>query len=156
MANFGPAKRAMTFGLVLHGACQLGAPRVVLSALKMRARTNTVVIIEDEPAAADALAMIIRDWGADVAVGADTTAITEQLGPRVNEVGWIITDFDLGPGPDGVTLTQAFAAGAPAAKILVLSGSHNGRAAAAAAKAGYDSMQKPARAEKIVSWLERA
>lgn len=62
----------------------------------MRARTNTVVIIEDEPAAADALAMIIRDWGADVAVGADTTAITEQLGPRVNEVGWIITDFDLG------------------------------------------------------------
>ena len=121
----------------------------------MRTCANTVVIIEDEPAAADALAMIIRDWGADVAVGANTKAITEQLGPRVNEVGWIITDFDLGPGPDGVALVREFAAVAPAVKILVLSGSHHGRAAAAAAKAGYEIMQKPARAEKIVSWLER-
>jgi DNA-binding NtrC family response regulator len=122
----------------------------------MRTRTNTVVIIEDEPAAADALALIIRDWGGDVAVGADAKTVAEQLGPRVNEIGWIITDFDLGPGPDGVTLVQEFAAAAPGVKVLVLSGSFHGRATAAAAKAGYEMMQKPARAEKIVSWLERA
>ena len=122
----------------------------------MRARANTVVIIEDEPASADALAMIIRDWGASVAVGADPKTIAEQLGSRVSEVGWIITDFNLGSGPDGITLVQKFAAAAPGAKVLVLSGSFHGRAAAAAAKAGYEIMQKPARAEKIVSWLERA
>jgi DNA-binding NtrC family response regulator len=122
----------------------------------MQTRANTVVIIEDEPAAADALAMIVRDWGADVAVGADAKTIAEQLGSRVNEVGWIITDFNLGPGPDGVTLVQEFAAAAPGAKVLVLSGSFHGRATVAAAKAGYEIMQKPARAEKIVSWLERA
>jgi DNA-binding NtrC family response regulator len=122
----------------------------------MRTRTNTVVIIEDEPAAADALALIVRDWGADVAVGVNAKTVTEQLGSRVNEVGWIITDFDLGPGPDGVTSVQEFTAAAPGVKVLVLSGSLHGRATAAAAKAGYEMMKKPARAEKIVSWLERA
>ena len=122
----------------------------------MRTHTNTVVIIEDEPAAADALALIIRDWGGDVAVGADAKTVAEQLGARVNEIGWIITDFDLGPGPDGVTSVQEFATAAPSAKVLVLSGSFHGRATAAAAKAGYEIMDKPARAEKIVSWLERA
>jgi DNA-binding NtrC family response regulator len=122
----------------------------------MSARTNTVVIIDDEPAAADALAVIIRDWGADVAVGSNARPIAEQLGSRVNEVGWIITDFNLGPGPDGVALAQEFASAAPGAKVLVLSGSFHGRATAAAAKAGYEIMQKPARAEMIVSWLERA
>jgi len=122
----------------------------------MSARSNTVVIIEDEPAAADALAMIIRDWGADVAVGSNARPIAEQLGARASEVGWIITDFNLGPGLDGVALVQEFASTAPAAKVLVLSGSFHGKATAAAAKAGYEIMQKPARAEMIVSWLERA
>ena len=122
----------------------------------MSARTNTVVIIEDEPAAADALALIIRDWGADVAVGSDVKTLAEQLGPRVSQVGWIITDFNLGPGPDGVALVREFSSVAPDAKVLVLSGSFSARATAAAAKAGYEIMQKPARAEMIVSWLERA
>ncbi|MFZ2031179.1 MAG: response regulator [Vitreimonas sp.] len=122
----------------------------------MSFRTNTVVIIEDEPAAADALALIIQDWGADVAVGSNTSTIAQQLGSRLNDVGWIIADFNLGPGPDGVALAQEFASAAPSAKVLVLSGSFHGRATAAAAKAGYELMQKPARAEMIVSWLERA
>lgn len=122
----------------------------------MPARTNTVVIIEDEPAAADALAMIIRDWGAEVAVGSNEKPIAEQLGTRVSDVGWIITDFNLGPGPDGVALVQEFTSAAPEAKVLVLSGSFHGKATAAAAKAGFEIMQKPARAEMIVSWLERA
>lgn len=122
----------------------------------MSARANTVVIIEDEPASADALALIVRDWGADVAVCSDARAIAEQLGSRLSEVGWIITDYNLGPGPDGVTLVQEFASVAPDAKILVLSGAFSRQATLAAVKAGYEIMQKPARAEMIVSWLERA
>lgn len=122
----------------------------------MPPRANTVVIIENEPDAADALALIVRDWGADVAIASDAKELAEQLVPRVNSVGWIITDFNLGPGPDGVTLVQEFSSAAPDAKVLVLSGSFSGRATAAAAKAGYEIMHKPARAEMIVSWLERA
>ncbi|MBI3437254.1 MAG: response regulator [Proteobacteria bacterium] len=122
----------------------------------MPPRTNTVVIIEDEPAAADALAVIVRDWGADVAVGSDAKALAEQLGSRASHIGWIITDFNLGPGPDGVTLVQEFSSVAPDARVLVLSGSVGGLATKAAAKAGFEIMHKPARAEMIVSWLERA
>lgn len=123
---------------------------------EMSQRANTVVIIEDEPEAADALATIIRDWGAEVAIGSDVEVVAQQLGPRLNQVGWIITDFNLGPGPDGVTRVREIAKVVPGAKVLVLSGTLRGVADLAAAKAGYEIMHKPARAEKIVSWLERA
>jgi ActR/RegA family two-component response regulator len=77
------------------------------------------------------------------------------LGPeRVREIGWVITDFHLGPGPDGVTLISNLAAQAPQARVLVLSGSFHGRATAAAQRAGFEVMQKPANARAIVAWLE--
>jgi DNA-binding NtrC family response regulator len=119
-------------------------------------RSRTVVIIEDEPISADALALVVRDWGAQVAIGVSARAIADQLGPRLQEVGWIITDFNLGAGPDGVSGIGAITAAAPEARVLVLSGSMRGKAAASAANAGYAFMQKPARAESIVSWLEHA
>jgi DNA-binding NtrC family response regulator len=122
----------------------------------MPRRSRTVVIIEDEPISADALALIVRDWGAQVAVGKDAQAVVDQLGQRLRDVGWIITDFNLGTGQDGVVAISPIISAAPDARVLVLSGSMRGRAAASAAKAGYAFMQKPARAEKIVSWLECA
>jgi len=118
--------------------------------------SRIVAVLEDEPAAAEALALILRDWGAEVAVGANPTAISDQLGPRVAEIRWIITDFQLGAGPDGIALVNDMAASAPRARVLVLSGAVSGRAAAAAAHAGYEIMDKPARPDKIVAWLERA
>ena len=116
----------------------------------------TVVIIEDEPASADALSLVVRDWGAQVTVGTSAKAVVDQLGPRVAEVGWIITDFNLGAGPNGVAGIGDITNAAPDARVLVLSGSMHGQAEASAARAGYAYMQKPARAESIVSWLERA
>ena len=116
----------------------------------------TVVIIEDEPASADALSLVVRDWGAQVTVGTSARAVVDQLGPRVAEVGWIITDFNLGAGPNGVAGIGDITNAAPDAKVLVLSGSMHGQAEASAARAGYAYMQKPARAESIVSWLEHA
>jgi len=114
------------------------------------------LIIEDDPGSAEALALILRDWGADVAHGMSSDGIGAALGPRAGDVRWIITDFHLGAGPDGVTLVQSLARSAPQARVLVLSGSFHGRATAAAADAGFEVMQKPARAEAIVAWLERA
>ncbi|MBS0384441.1 MAG: response regulator [Proteobacteria bacterium] len=140
--------------LARPGSLQFAPVRGFLAPMPLRA--NTVVIIDDEPAAADALATIVRDWGADVTVGADAESIAGQLGPRIGEVGWIIADFHLGPGVDGVRLAREIAEAAPAARVLVLSGSFRGQASAEAARAGYEIMLKPVRAEKIVSWLERA
>ena len=122
----------------------------------MPPRTQTVVIIEDEPVSADALSLVVRDWGAEVAVGASAKDVADKLGARVREVGWIITDFNLGVGPNGVAGIGDITNAAPDAKVLVLSGSMHGQAQASAAKAGYAYMQKPARAENIVSWLEHA
>ncbi|WP_395645033.1 response regulator [Terricaulis sp.] len=121
----------------------------------MDAQAPLVAILEDDPSAAEALAMILRDWGAQVVQAAALEALVAELGPRLREVGYIITDFHLGDGPDGVSLVLTLASAAPHARVLVLSGSFHGRASAAAAKAGFDVMQKPARAEAIVAWLER-
>lgn len=115
-----------------------------------------VVIIEDDFSAADALELILRDWGADVIHGLDIKEVFDSLGPRGRDVGWIITDFHLGPGPDGVSLVRSLTAIAPSARVLVLSGSFHGQASVSAAEAGFDVMQKPARADLIVSWLERS
>jgi ActR/RegA family two-component response regulator len=114
-----------------------------------------VVIVEDNSSSAEALTLILRDWGADVVHGVSPDAALETLGARASKVGWIITDFHLGPGADGVSLVRTLAAAAPRARILVLSGSSHGRANAAAVKAGFEIMRKPARADAIVAWLER-
>lgn len=114
-----------------------------------------VAILEDDPVSAEALAMVLHDWGAQVVHAVALDDLVSALGPRLAEVRHIITDFHLGDGPDGVSLVLTLASAAPNARVLVLSGSFHGRASAAAAKAGFDVMQKPARAEAIVAWLER-
>ena len=146
----------MTLRLVRTASANLSLLVLFSSASLMPLHVPTVVIIEDEPASADALAFVVRDWGAEVAVGASAKAVADQLGARVREIGWIITDFNLGDEPNGVLGVGDLKRAAPNAKVLVLSGSMRGQAEASAVKAGYAYMQKPARAESIVSWLEHA
>jgi len=113
-----------------------------------------VLIIEDDAASAEALGFILRDWGADVLTGHDGASAETVVTPRLGELTSIITDFHLGAGPDGISVVQRLSREAPQARVLVLSGSFHGRAMDAAALAGYEVMQKPARAEAIVAWLE--
>lgn len=115
-----------------------------------------ILVIEDDPAAAESLLLILRDWGAEVIHGDDGDALVANLGPRLAEVRYIITDFHLGQNTDGITLVKRLRNLAPDTRVLVLSGSFSGHATAEAAKAGLDVMQKPARAKTIIDWLERA
>lgn len=119
------------------------------------AEKHLILLIEDDAAAAEALLLILRDWGADVVHGADVDAVIADLGPRVADIAFIITDFHLGHGQDGVSLVKRLRETAPRARVLVLSGSFTGRATADAVEAGFDVMQKPARAKAIIAWLER-
>jgi DNA-binding NtrC family response regulator len=114
-----------------------------------------VVIIEDDPASAEALTLTLRDWGAEVVHGISHDTLERDIGARGRDVGWIITDFDLGAGRTGVSLVQELAAIAPQARVLVVSGSASGRARMAAAQAGYDIMRKPLPAKDLLAWLER-
>lgn len=114
------------------------------------------LVIEDDASSAEALSLILRDWGAEVLYAGDGGAVPAVTDQRLDQVRWIITDFHLGRGVDGVTLVQTLKKSAPHVRVLVLSGSFHGRATAAAQDAGFEVMQKPARAEAIIAWLERA
>lgn len=114
------------------------------------------LIIEDDPASAEALALTLRDFGAEVMHSRDGSVSMEAVESRIQELKWIITDYHLGAGPDGVSLARRLKLSAPQARVLVLSGSFHGKAATAAQNAGYEVMQKPARADTIVAWLKRA
>jgi ActR/RegA family two-component response regulator len=114
-----------------------------------------VLLIEDDAASAEALILILRDWGADVAHADRADALAEALAGRAAAVRYIIADFNLGAGPDGVSLARDVAASAPSSRVLVLSGCFNGSASAAAERAGFDMMHKPARADAILAWLDR-
>ncbi|MFO1017870.1 MAG: response regulator [Hyphomonadaceae bacterium] len=114
-----------------------------------------VLLIEDDAASAEALTMILRDWGAEVAHAQDASALPQALGARASTLHCIITDFHLGDGPDGVALAQDVRALAPRSRVLVLSGSFHGRAMIAAQAAGFHFMHKPARADDILAWLEK-
>lgn len=115
-----------------------------------------VLIIEDDETSAEALAMILRDWGAEVAIADSGENLNAAVSERLKELRWVITDFHLGQGADGVTLVKELRQVAPHLRVLVLSGSFHGHAINAATIAGYEVMQKPARAEAIIAWLERA
>lgn len=114
-----------------------------------------ILIIEDDPQSGEALALILSDWGAEVLRCENGDTVDARMQGRWGELACIITDFHLGNGPDGITLVQRLSQLAPHARVLVLSGSFHGRATAVAARSGLEVMQKPARAEAIVAWLER-
>jgi DNA-binding NtrC family response regulator len=114
------------------------------------------LIIEDDASSAEALSLILRDWGAEVMHAGESATVSATIGGRLPDLHWIITDFHLGRGVDGVTLVQTLKKSAPHVRVLVLSGSFHGRATVAAEDAGFEVMQKPARAEAIIAWLERA
>lgn len=114
-----------------------------------------ILLLEDDAAAADALQLVLRDWGADVVHGLDAVKVIDAAGPRASGASMIITDFHLGADANGVSLAQQLRDQAPTARVLVLSGSLSGEAKRAATDAGYAFMRKPAPPRDIIDWLER-
>ena len=112
-------------------------------------------LIEDDTDAAEALALVLHDWGVDTATDVGAQRLANALGDRVADIAWIIADFDLGPGEDGVAVAKQLTQYAPDARVLVLSGTVRGRGQVAARAAGFDFMSKPAGRDAIIGWLER-
>jgi len=113
-----------------------------------------VVVIEDDPHSAEALALILRDWGAETFVGDRPEPVLRQLGERAAQISWIITDYHLGDGFTGIDAVRTLLAVAPDARVLVLTGAFDGRGEMRSAAAGLDIIFKPAGADAIVAWLE--
>lgn len=113
-----------------------------------------VVVIEDDLPSAEALIMLLRDWGGDAVHFGSADDAAMALGPRVRDIAIIITDFHLGEGHDAITGAKSLQAQAASARLLVMSGSFHGKSMAASEIAGIPMIQKPADADKIFAWLD--
>lgn len=113
-----------------------------------------VAILEDDADSAEALALIVSDWGAETIRATTAAAVLQALGGR--DLGWIIADFNIEDCPNGVDAAAALLAARPGARVLILTGTFHQRGEEAARAAGHDVMFKPARADDIVAWLARA
>jgi DNA-binding NtrC family response regulator len=113
-----------------------------------------ILLLEDDHASAEAMQLILRDWGADVVHGADAEDVASNAGARASKADIIITDFHLSVA-NVVSAAQKLRKRAPRARVLVLSGSLSNDAKQAAKGAGYAFMRKPAPSRDIIAWLER-
>ena len=113
-----------------------------------------ILLLEDDAASAEALQLMLRDWGADVIHGLNADEVSAAAGERASQADIIIADFHLGAGRDGVTMASQLRQSALGARVLVLSGSTNDDAQCAAARASYTFMRKPALPRDIIAWLD--
>jgi DNA-binding NtrC family response regulator len=120
----------------------------------MSATRPLIILLEDDSASAEAMQLVLRDWGADVVHGADADDVSSAAGSRAAQARMIITDFHL-TATDGVSAAEQLRKRAPGAQVLVLSGSPGNDAKRAAKSAGYTFMQKPAPPRDLIAWLER-
>ena len=120
----------------------------------MSSKRPRILLLEDDCASAEAMQIVLRDWGADVVHGADVEDVSSAAGKRAAQADMIITDFHL-PVADGVHAAMLLRKSAPQAKVLVLSGSLNNDAKRAAKSAGYAFLPKPAPPREIIAWLDR-
>ncbi len=130
--------------------------RSVMSCGAMCEMRPLILLLEDDAAAAEALQLVLRDWGADVVHGLDAEQVFSAAGARASGASMIITDFHLGAEVNGVSLARQLREIAPGARVLVLSGSVSGEAQRAATDAGYAFIRKPALPRTIIDWLEQS
>jgi DNA-binding NtrC family response regulator len=115
-----------------------------------------VLLLEDDRRSADAMTLLIRDWGYDCLWGGSLAEVAPELRTRAGEVVAVITDFHLAAGETGTEAAAAAAGLGVLAPVLLLTGSLRGRARRAAAQAGYECLEKPAAPARLRAWLDRA
>jgi CheY-like chemotaxis protein len=112
------------------------------------------LVLEDDDSAREALALLLGDWGAEVAHGIDGAALVAGLDGRTAQARWLITDYNLGASPNGVAAARLIVQRVPHIRVLVLTGSVGATAEREAADAGFEILRKPVPPETILAWLE--
>jgi DNA-binding response OmpR family regulator len=112
-----------------------------------------VVLLEDDLLSADALRLILTDWGFECLAGAALAEVLPQIEGRADEVRAIISNDNLQDGATGLeALVAACAHGVSAQGLLLIAGL-GGRTRAMARAAGYRAMEKPVTPETLRAWL---
>ena len=68
-----------------------------------------VIIIENDRTMADALGMLVHDWGFGVISAPSAKEVVRALGPAIKDVSAIITDYHLDEGFTGIKGASALA-----------------------------------------------
>ncbi len=118
----------------------------------MNVKENLVVVLEDDPGVRGALCLLLEDLAFTPAAGARAAEALAIIGQPFG-VTAIITDYDLGAGVNGVDEVMALRSAGLTAPVLVISGSLQGTAGAAARAAGFHFLSKPVRPVDIENWL---
>jgi len=107
-------------------------------------RGRIVGVIDDDPAAIEAMRSLFCAWGAAVADGADAQALLARLGDLERYPDMLVVDYRLAAGASGVdaVLTLRDELGAPI-PALIVSGDTGREAATQAREAGLAILAKP-------------
>ncbi len=121
----------------------------------MRSAKPLILVLESDPASAEALSLILSDWGAEIVHATNADQIIGAVGNRLRDLRFIISDRTLGSGADGETMMQHLIQAAPRVRILVLSSSFRDPPSDNATGVGFDVMQKPVHADALLAWLDK-
>lgn len=118
----------------------------------MTVRPPLVLILENDPASAAALEMLVGDLGYDTLTGSSLAALPE-LTEKASGAAAIIADYHLqdGTGVDAIARLSQAGVQAP---VLLMTGTLKGKAREAAVLAGHRFVEKPAEPRTIIDWLQ--
>lgn len=117
-------------------------------------KTRLVLLLEDDRRSAEALAMLLDDWGYECVHGPSFETAFRGVSERTGEVRAVISDYHLQDGATGIEAAQLTVENGIAAPILLLTGTLRGAARQAAGLAGYRFMEKPVAPERLKAWLD--
>jgi DNA-binding NtrC family response regulator len=118
-------------------------------------RAGLVIVLEDDRQSAEALALLLGDWGYECLHGEALDEVLPLVRQRAGEIRAVISDYHLHGGTTGIEAARAIEAAGVAAPILLLTGTLRGAARRAAGAAGYRFMEKPVAPERLKAWLDR-
>lgn len=110
----------------------------------------SVVIVDDDPAALDAMVMLLQSWGMQVFSFVSSQATLEWADSSPDAPSLIICDYDLGAGDSGTKLLQQlqdrFGKSAPG---LIVSGTTDSTELAQIKASAYNMLSKPIKPAKL-------
>jgi CheY-like chemotaxis protein/anti-sigma regulatory factor (Ser/Thr protein kinase) len=132
-------------------------PRAAAAAPRLRSAKGLaglrVLVVDNEPAALEGLAGVLRGWGCTVVGLADGEAAVDALAAAPCAL-WIF-DYHLDAGDDGVALHARLAERHGPVPCLILSADQTGAVRVAAQEAGLPLLMKPLRPLALKSVLDR-
>lgn len=147
---------SVEFTQAWHKPVAAPAMSVVAPALPAPALALSVLCVDDDEQAQEAMRMLLRGWGVEVEVAGSRASAEAAIRRRPFDALVVDFQFDDDPATDGLSLIahlRQIQAGRPPYAIL-LTADRGSELAAAAAGAGIPVLHKPMRAARLRALLE--